>query len=315
MARVSPPLNPLRTFEAAGRHLNFSAAAEELHVTPGAVSRQIKVLEDFLGLALFQRGHREVRLTEAGETYLTALIDVFGRIDAATRRLTERRRGRSLHIWCSMTFAMRWLVPRLPAFHRANPDRDVLFTTSLRPVDFSSGDVDVAVRIGPGNWPGVIAHELVRTELTPVCSPSLIETRGPLRSVEDLAGHTLLHSMLRPRDWGFWLKAAGARTVDPDHGVKFESSSLAYQAAIDGMGIAMGQRALIADDIALKRLVAPFELVLPDQTGFYLLYPEQTRQSPHLTVFRDWVLEEARKDNERLRHMTPKVIQPARPAP
>jgi len=315
MSRTSPPLNPLRTFEAAGRRLNFSLAADELNVTPGAVSRQIKVLEDFIGLPLFERGHREVRLTQAGEAYLSAITDAFDRIEAATRRVTERRQRRSLHIWCSMTFAMRWLVPRLPAFHRDFPDRDVLFTTSLRQVDFSSGDVDVAMRLGPGNWPGVVAHELVRTELTPVCSPALIATRGPLNRVEDLAGHTLLQSIHRPNDWKFWLRAAHVNVIDADHGAKFESSSLAYQAAIEGMGIAMGQRALIADDLALRRLVAPFDLVVEDQTGFYLLYPEQTAQAPHLTVFRDWVLEEARKDSERLRQMIPRAKRLARSSP
>jgi LysR family glycine cleavage system transcriptional activator len=248
--------------------MNFSLAAEELNVTPGAVSRQIKILEDFLGSPLFERGHREVRLTETGEAYLPALTDAFGRIDAATRRITEGRQRRGLHIWCSMTFAMRWLVPRLPVFYRDNPDRNVLFTTSLRPVDFSSGDADVAIRIGPGNWPGVVAHELVRTELMPVCSPAFIAARGPLNRVEDLAGHTLLQSIYRPNDWAFWLKVAGVPSVEMDHGAKFESSSLAYQAAIEGMGVAMGRHLRWLHDAALVGVPPGPILPLTTTSGF-----------------------------------------------
>lgn len=308
MAFIPPPLNPLRTFEVAGRLLSFSRAAEDLNVTPGAVSRQIKVLEDYLGLSLFQRGHRDVRLTPEGEAYLAVLSDAFGRIDSVTRRLTERHEGHRLHIWCSMTFAMRWLVPRLPVFHAANPDRNVLFTTSLRPVDFSSGDVDVAIRLGPDTWPGIVAHELFRTQLTPVCSPALLQDRDPLGCADDLAGLTLLHSTVRPRDWARWLESAGARTVKPDQGMKFESSSLAYQAAIEGVGVAMGQRALIAGDLAMGRLVAPFDLVTEDESGFYLLYPERSAGARHLQVFRDWVLDEARRDAARLAQTAPRVV-------
>jgi len=294
-----PPLNPLRTFEAAARHQSFTRAARELHVTPGAVSRQVMVLEKFVGARLFERVNREVRLTPVGQRYLHDLSDVFDRIAASTLRAMQGVRERPLHVWCPMTFAMRWLVPRLPAFHAAHPGRDAIFTTSLKPVDFSVHDADVAIRMGRGDWPGVISRHLVGIELLPVCSPRLLSGPTPLKTPRDLARHTLLQSVARPEYWRIWLEAAGAGDVDPDRGLTFESVSLAYQAALEGLGVAMGQHALVAEDLAVGRLVAPFGPRVPIDNAFYLVYPERLEDDAHLSTFRDWILAEAQADEAR----------------
>ncbi|GAA4329510.1 transcriptional regulator GcvA [Pigmentiphaga soli] len=297
-----PPLNPLRTFEAAARHRSFTQAARELHVTPGAVSRQIVVLERHLGVRLFERAGREVRLTALGQRYLEDLGDAFDRIGSATRKLAEAGGDRPLHIWCPMTFAMRWLVPHLPAFHSAHPGRDAVFTTSLKPVDFNVHDADVAIRMGRGDWPGVACEYLVGIELTPVCSPRLLAAR-PLARPADLARHTLLHSEARPSHWELWLAGAGAGAddIDPQHGMTFESVSLAYQAAIEGMGVAMGQYALVEADLAHGRLVAPLAHCQPIEDAFYLIYPERLEHDAHLCAFRDWILDVARAEERQRR--------------
>ncbi|VCU69398.1 Glycine cleavage system transcriptional activator [Pigmentiphaga humi] len=285
-----PPLYPLRTFEAAARLRSFSRAARELHVTPGAVSRQVLALEEFLGARLFERANREVRLTPVGQRYLDDLGDVFERMAGATRRAMRGSDDQPLHIWCPMTFAMRWLLPRLPAFHAAHPGQDAVFTTALKPVDFDTHDADVAIRMGEGDWPGVMSTFLVGIELLPVCSPRLLENGPPLAAPADLARHTLLQSVARPDYWRRWLEAAGTRGIDPDRGLTFESVSLAYQAALEGIGVAMGQHALVADDLAAGRLVAPLEPRVPIDNAFYLVYPERRAQDARVAVFRDWIV-------------------------
>ncbi|MDX3904793.1 MAG: transcriptional regulator GcvA [Pigmentiphaga sp.] len=299
MSARLPPLNPLRTFEAAARHLSFTRAARELHVTPGAVSRQVMVLEEFLGARLFERVNREVRLTAVGQRYLDDLREVFDRIAGATHRAMQGTRDKPLHIWCPMTFAMRWLVPRLPAFHAAHPGRDAVFTTSLKPVDFTVHDADVAIRMGQGDWPGVISRFLVGIELVPVCRPRLLQSGPPLKQPRDLAHHTLQQSVARPDYWRIWLEAAGASDIDPDRGLTFESVSLAYQAALEGLGVAMGQHALVADDLAAGRLVAPLGPRVPIDNAFYLIYPERLEHDAHLCTFRDWILAAAQSDEAR----------------
>ncbi|WP_051332182.1 transcriptional regulator GcvA [Cucumibacter marinus] len=296
MRRRLPPLNALRAFESAGRHVSFTRAAEELHVTPGAVSRQIKLLEDYLGLELFERTSRDLRITEEAEDYVHALTDVFDRVNSATERLLTARRERPLRIHCAMTFTLRWLVPLLPLFHRLYPQREIQLTTSLAPLPVTlleSGDVDVAIQMGRGDWQGMIAHRLAGSALVPVCAPALIDGDLPLGAVHDLNEHTLLHSLARPHDWADWLEAAGAAQVDPERGLRFESSSLAYQAAKEGLGVAMGQMALIVDDLETGRLVTPFDFVFDNGEAYYLTYADHAENDPRVREFRDWVLGQA----------------------
>lgn len=296
MPRRLPPLNALRAFEAAGRHVSFTKAAEELFVTPGAISRQIKLLEEVLGVELFERTSRDLRITDEARDYVYALSDVFDQIDRATKRLMGAHSGRLLRIHCAMTFTLRWLVPRLPLFHRLYPTREIQLQTTLQPMPVSQlnmGDIDLAIQQGQGEWPGLIAHRLAGSALVPVCSPAMRETLGPEPSVETLANQTLLHSMARPDDWRDWLDAAGGGHIDDQRGLHFESSSLAYQAALEGIGIAIGQMSLVTDDLAAGRLVAPIDFVHDNGNAYYLTYAAHSETKPGLVEFRDWILGQA----------------------
>lgn len=288
-----PPLNAVRAFEAVGRRGSVKHAAEELCVTPGAISRQLGLLEEHLGIALFKRSHRQVTLTHSGTLYLQSVSDALQRLSDATDEIKSTKGRDPLHIWCPMTFGLRWLVPRLPAFRAAQPDRDVVFTTSLGPIDFSARTTDVAIRIGQGSWPGCASHRLIDIELTPVCSPALLDRLGPMTRPSDLRRATLLQSAARPGYWRQWLEAAGASDIDPDRGITFESVSLAYQMAMNGAGVALGQLALVEDDLRTGRLVAPFAQRTHSGDAFYLIYPNRLIGDPFVGMFRDWVVGEA----------------------
>lgn len=285
------PLNALRAFEAAGRLMSFKQAADELHVTAGAISRQVALLEEHLGGPLFRRANRQIQLTREGANYLTAVAAALRDIEGATDAFLASRKRSPLHIWCPMTFGMRWLVPRLPKFRALHMEREVIFTTALGKVDIDYQGTDVAIRIGSGRWPGTIAHRIASIDLLPVCSPQLMAEHR-LETAEDLKRVTLLQSSARPDYWHAWLRAAGAQDVDPDRGVRFESVSLAYQMALDGAGVAMGQYALVAADIAAGRLLAPFDTTLHLDDSFWLLYPERLQHDPFVRSFRDWLLGE-----------------------
>lgn len=296
MAWRLPPLNALRAFEAAGRYVSFTRAADELHVTPGAVSRQIKSLEDFLGVELFERGNRDLRISDEGRVYVGALTDAFERINSATMRLLNANRERSLNVHCPMTFTLRWLMPRLPRFHRLYPKREIRLTTTLAPVPMhllNGSDVDVTIQLGRGDWEGLVAHRLAGGELIPVCSPHLLGSGHAVGRVADLGKHTLLHSLARPDDWRDWLDAAGGSGVDPARGLHFETSALAYQAAIDGMGIAIGQMALVIEDLEAGRLAPAADFVFQSGNAYYLTYIEHAAKNPQLIEFRDWIIREA----------------------
>jgi LysR family glycine cleavage system transcriptional activator len=293
MAQPLPPLNALRAFEAAGRLCSFTLAAEELHVTPGAISRQIKSLEATLGMQLFARGHREVRLTAESALYLASLSDAFKRIEAATARLYDSRRERPLRIMCSGNVASRWLFPQLRLFHTRHPQRHVTLTTSLTSTSdaFDSDITDLVVRLGNEPWPSnIVAHRLFDSELIPICSPKLLQESPPLISPADLAHHTLLYSQIRPHAWRKWMEAAGCTEIDLSQAQKFESSALAYEAAVEGLGVALGERELISDDVRRGRLVTPIAFSQVQPEAYYLIYQRQPQATPRLKEFRDWIL-------------------------
>ncbi|WP_161808126.1 transcriptional regulator GcvA [Mesorhizobium sp. 1M-11] len=295
MSKRLPPLNALRAFEAAGRHVSFTKAAEELFVTPGAISRQIKLLEDVLGLELFERTSRDLRIPDEAREYSIALGDAFEQINRATKRLMSAHRARSLRIHCPMTFTLRWLMPRLPLFHRLYPTRQIQLTTTLLPMPANLlhlGDADVVIQMGKGDWPDLIAHRLADSALVPVCSQAYLSSMGGTMAVEKLNEATLLCSMARPDDWRDWLDAAGGHDIDDQRGLHFESSSLAYQAAIEGIGIAIGQISLIAGDLVAGRLVAPFDFVHDNGNAYYLTYARQSENDSRLMEFRDWIMEQ-----------------------
>jgi LysR family glycine cleavage system transcriptional activator len=298
-----PPLNGLRAFEAAGRRKSFTLAAEELHVTPGAISRQIKSLEETLGVPLFARNNREVRLTAESEDYLEGITEAFRRIDRSTSGLVDARRDKPLRIMCSMIVAARWLFPRLPRFLALHPSRHVTLTTALTPpsVPLDPDVADVVIRLGDGEWPANIrSHRLLRSDQIVVCSPRLLERGLPLGVADDLKRHTLLYSSLRPHAWPRWFQMAGVTSVDLSNSIAFETSALAYEAAVEGMGVALGEVALVAEDLKRGRLISPIKYHRRNPENFYLIYPRKIEAMPGLKVFCDWILDEGRKSESEL---------------
>ena len=287
-----PSTMALLAFAAASRHLSFVKAAQELNVTPGAVSRQIQSLEEFLGARLFQRHHRRVELTPLGRDYLGEIHGALNRISEASARVRQDSQSGALSICAYPTFAIRWFIPRWGRFYDRYPDMDVRLTTSLTPVDFARDDYDLAVQVVPDGrrLPGLAVHKLLEVDTFPVCHPDLA---GMLTSPQDLARLTLLHGAPRPWDWQRWLAAAGAGDVDASQGLRFESMNLAIQAALEGLGVAIGIEALIGDDLAAGRLVRPFDLNRRSGRPFCLVYREANAENTNLTAFRDWLLEEA----------------------
>ena len=291
--RRLPPLNAIRAFEATARHLSFTKAAKELYVTQGAVSRHVAALERELATKLFVRHHRAIELTAKGEVYFRALRDALERIQDATDHVSGASDTPTLRVKLPPTFAIRWVVPRLARLHAMDRALDVQITTSHSPVDFDREEIDIAIYSGDHPPAGCIAIRRFGERLTPVCSPDLLRGRSrALRRPSDLKRHTLLCSLHRPKDWPTWISAAGVRDIDGNSGLKFENSSLAYQAAIDKLGIAMAQTALVADDLAAGRLVAPFDLQVPASGAYFLLCPPRSRELEKVRRFQAWILKE-----------------------
>jgi LysR family transcriptional regulator, glycine cleavage system transcriptional activator len=285
-----PSLNGLRAFEAAARHLSFTQAAAELNVTQTAISHQIRRLEEELGIRLFVRQNRALALTPKARDYLPGVRAAFNDLRLATDRLLRKDDDNVLTISTLASLAAKWLLPRLTAFQEAHPGIDVRITTSTGLVDFKGGDVDAAIRYGRGHWPGLRAEWLMADEVFPVCSPALLTGKRPLRRPEDLRDHVLLHNTNNSDDWRLWLTASGLPAdISKQPGITFDLILMTVQAAIDGIGIAMGRTSYVQDDIAKGRLVVPFEIALPADAGFYLVSPEATADPPKLRAFRNWL--------------------------
>ncbi len=291
MSVTLPSLNGLRAFEAAARHLSFTRAADELNVTQTAISHQIRRLEEQLGVRLFVRHNRALGLTREAEAYLPSVRSAFEDLRRATARLQRGERDGTLTVSTTASLAAKWLVTRVAAFQDAHPGIEVRITTSSHLVDFQREDVDMAVRYGRGNWPGLRAQWLMAEDIFPVCSPALLHGDKPLRSPEDLAHHTLLHASVSREDWQLWLTAAGLPvSLAARRGLTFDQSFMAVQAAVEGLGIALGRTRFVEADIAAGRLVVPFDVVLPADAGFYIVAPEETADTPRIALFRDWLI-------------------------
>jgi LysR family glycine cleavage system transcriptional activator len=288
MARKLPPLNALRAFEAAARHLSFTRAANELNVTQAAISHQVKALEARLGVVLFRRLNRALSLTAAGEGYLPAVRDAFDAIAAATDRLYADEAGGRLTVTTIHSFAGAWLLPRLLQFHVVHPEIDVLLDAADEVVDLARGQVDLAIRYGNGNWPGLRAEQWMTEDIFPVCSPDLVGGPVPLRTPADLRHQTLLHDDMRV-NWRVWLDAAGVEGVDAETGPGFTDSRLVLQAAIGGHGVALARSLLVADDLAAGRLVRPFEVALPAGYAYYIVTAPEDWDRPKVRAFREWL--------------------------
>ncbi|WP_374468248.1 transcriptional regulator GcvA [Ferrovibrio sp.] len=290
-----PPLNPLHVFVVAARFENFTRAAEELGVTQAAVSRQIGVLEGYLGLKLFTRKQRQVVLTPVGARYERRLREVFDQISAATEELPVRRGRRRLNLRVYASFAQGWLIPRLGDFRARHPQIDLNISTSTEPVRFDREEVDIAIQFGRIEQRGVEIVPFLYDVILPVCSPRLLTAVPPLRQPRDLGQHTLLYAQHRANDWQAWLRHVGLPKVAIGKRLTFESSSLAYQAAIEGLGIAIAQLCLVQPILEAGRLVAPFQMPLWRSHAYQLVFPTQKARYPALIMFRDWVLETARR--------------------
>ncbi|MEZ2221569.1 transcriptional regulator GcvA [Rhizobium sp. RCC_161_2] len=289
-----PPLNPLRAFEVAARLNSFTLAADELNVSQVAVSRQVKALENYLGVVLVNRLHRGIELTREGKDLYRDITGAFHQLGEAAKRVSRRGRRDILAIQAYTTFAQRWLIPRLVHFHTANPRIEVRLSSSAVAANFETQNLDAAIRSGDGNWPGLHAEKLVEVDLVPVCSPALLE-EFPLKVANDLSKVRLLHSMARPNDWATWLEKAGAK-VDASQGVRFENSALAYEAASAEVGVAIAVRVFVERNLRSGVLVAPFAQTCHTGDAYYLTWPRNTRPSQPLMKFLSWVREQMDKD-------------------
>ena len=296
MAQRLPPLNALRAFEAAARHLSFTRAAEELHVTQAAISHQVKSLEEQLERKLFRRLNRALLLTDDGQAYLPSVSRAFTLLKEATDDLLSKQAQGPLTVSALPSFAARWLVPRLGRFRQIRPDIDLRIDPTAALSDFAGGDVDVSIRYGRGKYPGLRADWLMTEDIFPVCSPSLLEGPHPLREPRDLEHQVLLHDDGHA-DWRTWLLAAGADRVDPTRGPIFTDSGMVIQASMAGQGVALARGVLAADELAAGRLVRPFALSLPTEYAYYLVCPEHTAEHPKIAAFREWLLDEARSES------------------
>ena len=291
---ILPSLNGLRAFEASARLMSFTQAAAELNVTQTAISHQIRRLEEQLGVKLFIRQNRRLALTKEAESYLPAVRSAFDDLRLATDRLRRTERDTRLTVSTTASLATKWLVSRVAAFQDAHPGLEVRITTSPYLVDFRREEVDIAVRYGRGSWAGLRAHWLMAERLFPVCAPALLNGTRKLRRPEDLAHHILLHTTSFGDDWRLWLTAAGLpQSIAARRGLTFDQGFMAIQAAVEGLGVALGRGHLVEADIAAGRLVAPFDVELPQDAGYYVVTPEATADAPNIALFRDWLIASA----------------------
>jgi LysR family glycine cleavage system transcriptional activator len=299
MPRRLPPLNALKAFEAAARSESFTRAAEELCVTQGAVSHQVKALEATLGIRLFNRERQRLVMTAAGREYLAVVRDALDRIAVGTDRLVRRQGAGVLTVSTSPDFAAKWLVHRLGRFAESHPEIDLRVSAAAHQVDFAREDVDLAVRHGDGKWPGLDVVRLCAEQLFPVCSPKLVSGRNRITRASDL----LKFPLLRLDDWTTWTRwfeAAGV--ADPAaHGPIINRASMLIDAAVDGQGIALARTALAAFDIINGRLVRPIDVSLRMANTYWIVGPKATSSLPKIATFRTWLLAEAAEDARRLK--------------
>lgn len=291
MTRRLPPLNAVRAFEAGARHLSFTKAADELHVTQAAVSHQVKLLEQDLGVTLFRRMTRKLALTAEGRLLLEAAGEALDALAEAAAALRADADGSTLSLSLTPTFGLQWLAQRLGRFWTAHPEIDLRLQHSIQLVDFARDEVDAAVRWGGGVWPGVESVYLMPAGLVPVCSLALCKGPPPLNVPDDLRHHTLLHE----RDyveWSQWLAVAGAREVEPRRGPIIDDSRVLIQAAIDGQGVALASERMVRGEIAAGRLVKPFDVDLDADNAYYLVAPPKAFERPSVQAFRDFLLAE-----------------------
>ncbi|MEM9751038.1 MAG: transcriptional regulator GcvA [Pseudomonadota bacterium] len=297
MGRRLPPLASLRVFEAVARHLSFTKAAEELHVTQAAVSHQVKNLEAWLGIRLFLRMNRTIRLTKAGEAYATPLTKAYDLIADATNAVLSDVSPESINISTFDSIAAGWLARRIRKFQASDPSIAIKVRTQNRFTDFVDGDVEVEIRYGDGDWPNLHVTKIADEHIFAVCSPKLLGRRRKLKSPHELDSFDLIHDEL-VMEWEDWLRAAGAEPNNAHSGLRFNHSHIVTQAAINGEGVALGRSLLVADDLNAKRLIRPLDFEVPSAFAYYLVCPKQLAEQDAIKAFRLWLTEEAQATME-----------------
>jgi len=302
MLRRLPPLNALKAFEAAARSESFTRAAEELNVTQGAVSHQVKALEETLGVKLFNRERQRLVITDTGREYLTVVRDALDRIAVGTERVLQRQSSGVLTVSTSPDFAAKWLVHRMGGFAEAHPEIDLRVSAAMHHVDFAREEVDLAVRHGDGSWPGLEVTRLCSEQLFPVCSPKLLQGRHRLSKPDQLLKFPLLHLDDR-KDWAKWLDAAGIAGAELSRGPIMNRASMVIDAAADGQGVALARTTLAAWDLINGRLVRPFDIALRLGKSYWIVCPKAVSTLPKIRIFREWLLAEAAEDVRRLKRL------------
>ncbi|WP_308911435.1 transcriptional regulator GcvA [Pseudokordiimonas caeni] len=303
MKRSMLPLNALRAFDAAARHMSFKRAADDLAVTPAAISQQIRSLEDVLGVELFRRTNRSLVLTEAAQLSLTPLREAFEKLEEAVSVLTSSKSSTVIKVAVSPSFASKWLVPRLASYYERRPDAIVKISASLALTDFKAEDVDLAIRYGAGKYPGLVAEEVLRETVFPVCSPDLLASGIKLDEPADLTAQTLIHDDSFSEDdsapsWAMWLRAANVELMDGMPALHFNTHSLAIEAAVAGRGIALARSAIAAEDLKAGRLVRLFGEAVPVGFAHYIVYPADKVKSERVQDFIDWLKEETQRPDD-----------------
>ncbi|NCF34889.1 MAG: transcriptional regulator GcvA [Gammaproteobacteria bacterium] len=289
MGRRLPPLNSLKCFEAAGRLLSFTGAARELNVTQAAISHQIKVIEEYLGVSLFERYPRRLALTEQGKALLPEVIEAFDRVSAAIGMLSKDHYSNIISVRLAPSFAAKWLSPRLKYFWLQYPEIDLCLFHAHAAVDFEREEIDIAVTYGKGAWSGVVADKLLSLDFFPVCSPAFLRNDKPLTSIDNLHYYTLLHDA-NYECWRDWLKLAGLNDIQADKGTIIDDTNVLIQAALDGQGIALGSTTFVEDHLESGRLVRPFDVILENEFSYYVVCPESHLKNPAVLAFKEWLL-------------------------
>ncbi|MCJ9428484.1 transcriptional regulator GcvA [Kordiimonas marina] len=298
MKRSLLPLNALRAFDAAARHMSFKLAADDLSVTPAAISQQIRSLEEFLGVELFRRTNRSLVLTEAAQLSLMPLKEAFEKMEEAVDILTESKTSNVLKVSVSPSFASKWLVPRLASYYERRPDAIVKISATMHITDFKAEDVDIAIRYGLGKYDNLYVEEILRETIFPVCAPTLIDHETPATTPCSILKHTLIHDDSTAEDdsvptWPMWLKAAGVEMPEGMPALHFNTHALAIEAAVAGRGVALARSAIAEEDLKAGRLVKPFGEAVPINFAHYIVCPQDKLKNERVQDFIDWLREEA----------------------
>lgn len=300
MKRSLLPLNALRAFDAAARHMSFKLAADDLSVTPAAISQQIRSLEEFLGIELFRRTNRSLVLTEAAQLSLMPLKEAFEKMEEAVDILTESKTSNVLKVSVSPSFASKWLVPRLASFYERRPDAIVKISATMHLTDFKAEDVDIAIRYGLGSYTNLYEEEILRETVFPVCAPGLLGPGDPAETACAILNHTLIHDDSTVEDdsvptWAMWLKAAGVVMPDGMPALHFNNHALAIEAAVAGRGVALARSAIAEEDLKAGRLIKPFAEAVPINFAHYIVCPTEKLKNERVQEFIDWLRTEAGK--------------------